>query len=367
MDQKSDRGVILVTGSCGRIGAAIVKKLGGQFRMVGFELLKAFYASANEELVPCDISSDESVHQALTHIRNFYGNRITAVIHLAAYYSFSQEHLDLYDKITVEGTRRLLRGLQNFEVEQFIFSSTMLVHAPCKPGQKINEEWPIDPKWAYPISKVKTERVIHEERGKIPALILRISGVYDDECHSIPIANQIQRIYENQMNAHLFSGDLTHGSSFMHMDDLVDAIAQGVALRKELPSELTLLLGESSALSYEYLQNKISHLLFGKNIKTYSLPKPIAKFGAWVETHTPLIEHPFIQPWMIDRADDHFDLDISKAKEMLKWSPNHSLDATLPTMINQLKADPIAWYHKNGLHMSHAVKKRIEEGELICK
>ncbi len=56
--------------------------------MVGFELLKAFYASANEELVPCDISSDESVQQALTHIRHFYGNTIHAVIHLAAYYSF---------------------------------------------------------------------------------------------------------------------------------------------------------------------------------------------------------------------------------------------------------------------------------------
>ncbi len=134
MDQK--KGVVLVTGSCGRIGAAIVRKLGEDFNMVGFELLKAFYASAHEELVPCDISSDESVHQALTHIRNFYGNRISAVIHLAAYYSFSEQDSDLYNKITVEGTRRLLRGLQSFHVEQFIFSSTMLVHAPVLRAKK---------------------------------------------------------------------------------------------------------------------------------------------------------------------------------------------------------------------------------------
>src|ERR1700722_12224748 len=107
----TDKGVILVTGSCGRIGTGVVKVLGKEFRMVGFELLKAFYASANEELVPCDISSEESLMQALKHIRSFYGNKISSVIHLAAYYSFKDEHSDLYHKITIEGTKRLLRGL----------------------------------------------------------------------------------------------------------------------------------------------------------------------------------------------------------------------------------------------------------------
>ncbi len=361
MAKKEEKGVILVTGSCGRIGAAVVKKLGTNFRMVGFELLKAFYASANEELVPCDISSDESVQQALTHIRNFYGTHITAVIHLAAYYSFSQAHLDLYNKITVEGTRRLLRGLQNFDVEQFIFSSTMLVHKTLKPGRKITEETPLDPRWAYPQSKVKTEKVIHEERGKIPSLILRISGVYDDGCHSIPISNQIQRIYENQLNAHLFAGDISHGASFMHMDDLVEAIAQAVYLRKELPAELTLLLGEPDVMSYDDLQRNISLLLHGKEIKTFSIPKPLAKIGAWVENSIPFSANTFIQPWMIDLADDHFDLDISKAKKYLKWEPKRSLQKTLPIMINDLKSDPIAWYRKNGLKMSEHLKKKIHE------
>jgi nucleoside-diphosphate-sugar epimerase len=361
------KGVILVTGSCGRIGAGIVKKLGPDFRMVGFELLKAFYASANEELVPCDISSDESVAQALSHIKSFYGTSISSVIHLAAYYSFKEKKSPLYDKITVEGTRRLLRGLRNFNVEQFIFSSTMLVHAPCQPGQKITEDSPIKPRWAYPISKVKTEKVIHDERGEIPIVILRISGVYDDECHSIPISQQIQRIYENQTNAHLFSGNITHGSDYMHMNDLVDAIAQCVKLRRVLPRELTLLIGEGKTLSYDYLQNRISSLLFQKEMHTYSLPKPLAKVGAWVENHAPLGEHEFIQPWMIDLADDHYDLDISRAKQALKWSPKHALDKSLVTMINLLKNDPIAWYKKNGLHMSDAIKKRIEEKLLVQK
>lgn len=365
MAEAGKKGVILVTGSCGRIGAAVVKRLCPDFQMVGFELLKAFYASPNEELVPCDISSDESVQQALTHIRNFYGSHITAVIHLAAYYSFSEEHLELYDKITVEGTRRLLRGLKSFEVEQFIFSSTMLVHAPCRVGEKIRENSPLDPRWAYPESKVKTEKIIHEERGSIPTVIMRICGVYDDECHSIPLSNQIQRIYENQLTAHFFSGDTSHGVSYLHMDDLVEAIAKAVYMRKELPPETVMLLGEPDVMSYEALQQEISRLLFGNEMRTHRLPKGLAKVGAWVQNHTLFMRHSFIQPWMIDFADDHYDLDISKAQELLKWEPKHSLRSTLPKMIQSLKADPLLWYQKNGLEMSEHFRKKLEAERLV--
>jgi nucleoside-diphosphate-sugar epimerase len=344
-----DKEVIIVTGCSGRIGASVVKRLGEKYRIVGFELLKALYASANEELVPVDISSDESVAQAMNHIRYFYGNKIASVIHLAAYYSFSQEHLELYDKVTVRGTERLLRALHAFEVGQFLFSSTMLVHAPCRPDQKINEAWPLQPKWAYPTSKVKTEAVIRSERGKIPAVILRIAGVYDDGCHSIPLSHQIQRIYERQLEGRFFSGDITHGASYLHMDDLVDAICLAVENRRTLPPETTLLLGEPKTLSYDALQRRMSALLHGKEMRTLRIPKWLAWIGAWVQGHIPFISKPFIQPWMISIADDHYALDVSLAKQVLGWEPKRSLEQTLPKMIDLLRADPETWYKQNQL------------------
>lgn len=341
--------VVIVTGSCGRIGSNVVRRLGSEYRIVGFELLKALYASSNEELVPVDLSSDESVHQAFMHIQNFYGKRIASVIHLAAYYSFDEQHSDKYESITVNGTKRLLKALQNFEVDQFLFSSTMLVHAPTKVGHPINEESLVKPKWDYPLSKVHTETAIHEMRGKAKTVILRIAGVYDDDCHSIPISHQIQRIYENQMESRLFSGNIHHGASFLHMSDLVDAIALAVEKRKELPSELVLLLGEPKTLSYDDLQRQISRLIRGSEFKTWRIPKPIAKLGSWIQCHTPFIPKPFVKPWMIDLADDHYELDISKAKKTLGWEPKRSLEKTLPKMIAALKDDPQAWYKKNQL------------------
>ena len=84
------------------------------------------------------------------------------MIHLAAYYDFKGEPSDLYDKVTVEGTKNLLKALQTLKVKQFIFSSTNLVYKPSAPGEKIDEEWPLEPAWDYPESKVKTEKIIHK-------------------------------------------------------------------------------------------------------------------------------------------------------------------------------------------------------------
>jgi len=348
-ERQRGKKVILVTGSAGRIGANVCRRLGQKYPIVGFELLKAIYASKQEELVPLDISSDESVKQAFDHIRETYGTKIASVIHLAAYYSFSEQHSDKYDQITVRGTERLLNALQDFEVEQFIFTSTMLVHKPTKPGERINEDSPVIPNWDYPLSKVKTEKLIHEKRGKIPTVILRIAGVYDDKCHSIPISHQIQRIYEKSLESRVFSGNTSHGASFVHMDDLVDVIELAVEKRHELPPETVLLIGEEKTLSYDEMQRQISRLLFNKEFTTIRVPKLLARIGSWVLCHIPFTKKPFIRPWMISIADDHYELDISRAKRLLGWAPKHTLEKTLPIMIQDLKRDPAAWYKMNQL------------------
>lgn len=60
-------------------------------------------------------------------------------------------------------------------------------------------------------------------------------------------------------------------------------------------------------------------------------------------------EEPFIKPWMIDVADDHYQLDISRASQILGWQPRRSLRETLPKMVESLKADPSKWYRTNKL------------------
>ncbi len=339
---------ILLTGASGRLGYPVVKRLTESFNVVGFDRRAPSHPPPSAECLYVDLASDESVRRGLQAVRELHGNRLASVIHLAAYYDFSGAPSPLYDKVTVRGTERLLRLLQDFEVEQFIFSSTDLVHAPSAPGQRINEDSPLEPTWPYPESKVKTEQVIRAERGDIPSVVLRVAGVYDDLCHSIPLAQQIQRIYEHDLTAYLFPGDVTTGrQAYVHNDDVVESILLAVARRHELPPELTLLIGEPDSPSYDELQRAFGKLIHGQDWKTYSLPKPLAKAGAWAQETLPLGRPPFIKPWMIDLANDNVELDVTRARTVLGWTPEHALRDTLPRMIPPLKADPAAWYREN--------------------
>jgi nucleoside-diphosphate-sugar epimerase len=311
--------------------------------------------------VPIEITSDDSVRQGLTAIGEHHGKRVASVIHLAAYYDFLGAPSSKYEEITVQGTRRLLTGLQDlgFEVEQFVFSSTMLVHRPASPGQFIAEDWPLEPTWAYPQSKVRTEQMIEAQRGGIPAVLLRISGVYDDGGHSIPITQQMQRIYERQLTSRLYSAATSHGQSFLHMDDLVEAIALTVERRAELPPSVPILLGEPGALSYDELQHVLWRLIHGKDRETYVVPAPLAKVGAWFLDRLP--GPTFIKPWMIDRAGDHYALDVTRARTLLGWEPSRSLRETMPVLVAGLQADPVGWYRENDLRPLSRLRKSLAE------
>jgi nucleoside-diphosphate-sugar epimerase len=87
----------------------------------------------------------------------------------------------------------------------------MLVHAPGQPGQPIDETQPLDPGWAYPKSKAAAEEVIRAEHGDIPCVLLHLAGLYDEQTSVPTLANQIARIYERDLQSHLYSGSTLVG------------------------------------------------------------------------------------------------------------------------------------------------------------
>lgn len=344
--KNADKEVIIVSGSSGLIGTALINELAKKYQIVGLDNTGYPFPPITAECVCIDITSDESIKRAMDRIKYAYGDRIASVVHLAAYYDFSGKPSDLYEKITVQGTEKFLKALQSFTVEQFIFSSSLLVYKPTQPEIKITEDSPLEPKWDYPKSKVNTEKILHEKRNNIPVLNLRIAGIYNDEGNSIPIAHHIQRIYEKELTSHLYPGDVTHGNPYLHLNDLISAISKAIEKRKSLPSEIIINLGEPDTMSFIELQQTIAGLIYGKKWKTIAIPKWFAKAGAWLQN---IFGDPFIKPWMIDMADDHMEIDISKANEILDWKPENSLRKTLPKIIASLKADPGKWYKKNKL------------------
>jgi nucleoside-diphosphate-sugar epimerase len=359
MELTKETPVVVVTGSSGLIGSAVARRLDRAYRIVGFDT-KPPPRGAPVEHHDVDLTQDDSIADALADVRRRHGSRIASVIHLAAYYDFAGEPSPLYEQVTVRGTGRLLRALWAFEVEQFFFSSSILVHAPTEPGRPIDETAPLEPKWDYPASKVQTEELLEQEHGRMPLVIARIAGVYDDMCHSIPIAHQIQRIFEKKLIAQVFPGDSTHGQSFLHLDDLARAVEAIVERRGVLGLRNTFLLGEPTTLSYDEIQRTVSRLIHGEEWETQSIPKAVAKAGAWLQDQLPG-EEPFIKPWMIDLADDHYELDITHARLALDWKPKRSLRDVLPRIVSRLVSDPEGFYHTNKLEPPKKLDERADE------
>jgi nucleoside-diphosphate-sugar epimerase len=341
---------IIVTGSSGLLGSAVIQRMAPRYRIHALDLVEPDEElPAGVQFHKIDLTNDDSVHETVQRIVS-REEGIASVVHLAAFYDFSGDDSPMYEKVTVEGTRRMLRALQGTNTEQFIFSSTMLVHAPTERGKPIDEESPLEAKWPYPQSKVQTEHAARGEHEGIPLVILRIAGAYTDECDSIPIAHQIQRIYEDRVTAHVYPGDLNKGQAFIHLEDLTDAFEKTIERRSELGDEITLLIGEPETYGYGRLQEEIGRLVHGDpEWTTRNVPRPVAKAGAKAQDEMPGVDDPFIKPWMVDLADDHYELDISRARQVLDWQPQRRLIDVLPSMVKALKEDPDGWYKRHDL------------------
>lgn len=356
MPDTADRPVVLITGASGNLGRSLAGYLEADYRIVGLDRKGK---DPGFPMFEVDLASDDSVRQALQAVRRECGDRLAAVVHLVAYFDSTGADNPLYRIVNVEGTARLLRELRRgMRVERFVYASTMLVHAPGKPGELIDENQPFGPEYVYPRSKLQAEDVLRREHGDMPYAILRLAGVYDEQTVVPTLAQQIARIYERDFESYFYSASNQVGQSMLHRDDLHEAVRLTLERRDSLPPDAEMLIGETEALGYDALQDEIGCLIHGtEDWPTLRVPKAVAATGTWMrEKLEPLVpdaldqgEKPFIKPYMIAMSDAHYALDTGRAEQWLGWRPRHRLKHTLPAIIANLKRDPLGWYRAQGM------------------
>ena len=83
---KTESGIVIVTGSNGTIGDAVMRRFAGRFDdVVGFDRKAPDPPPPGCTAVAVDVTSDESVREGLSMIREHHGAHVASVIHLAAY------------------------------------------------------------------------------------------------------------------------------------------------------------------------------------------------------------------------------------------------------------------------------------------
>lgn len=345
--------IVLITGANGFIGERLVRELKDDYQLVGLDVElpeDKTDETADIDWVKVDLTDDSSVSEALHAVREQYGDTLYSVIHLAACSDVFGKPSPLYHELTVEGTRRLMRALRDFQLHQFLFASSLLVMEPSEHQRHVSELSPTRAEWAYPESKLEAEQVIEDEAGETSTVILRIAGVYNDEGHSLPLAQQISRIYEKQLESYVFPGDADSGQALVHLDDLADCFHRVLTYSNRLKKRELFLVAEPDVMSYAELQEALGERIHGEAWPALRIPKTVAKAGAWVKQKlTSNDQQQFIKPWMVDLADDHYAANISHARVKLDWEPEQTLQQTLPKIIDNLHADPRGWYERHGL------------------
>jgi UDP-glucose 4-epimerase len=170
---------ILVTGSAGHLGEALVRSLRDEgSEVVGLDLLDSPFTS-----VVGSIADRDLVRRCL--------DGVDAVLHAA---TLHKPHVGSHSRrqfvdTNITGTLNLLEEALTAEVESFVFTSTTsafggaLAPPPGAPAAWITEDVVPVPRNIYGVTKTAAEdlcRLVHQDHG-LPCLILRTSRFFPEE------------------------------------------------------------------------------------------------------------------------------------------------------------------------------------------
>lgn len=172
---------ILVTGSSGRIGSALIQSLQNDYTIIGVDIRKG----------PC---TTHIVDIQSPNIVNLVG-KADIVVHAAA---LLPQHVGLYDDkkfwdVNVLGTENLLNACLKTKVSRFVLTSSTSVygHAMVHPEETVwvTEELQPQPKDIYDKTKLAAEELCHSaiNSGLMSCLCLRISRCFPEDARLMAI------------------------------------------------------------------------------------------------------------------------------------------------------------------------------------
>jgi nucleoside-diphosphate-sugar epimerase len=306
---------ILVTGSTGFIGnALIVRLIKDQF------LVSAIVRNASTKKFNSDVNLIGIGR--LTSLLNWNHalQGVNTIVHLAARAHIlndkSRDPLAEYRYINVDCSLNLARQAAIAGVKRFVYMSSVKVNGEFTTlGKPFNVEDTPMPQDCYGISKYEAElglRKIAEEFG-MELVIIRPPLVYGPgvKANFLAMMNWLQRGVPLPLG-----GATKNRRSFIFLDNLIDVII--TCINHPAAANQTFLVSDDEDLSTAELLERITSAL-GQPPKLIALPTILITLGAK----------------LVGRADiamrlcGSLQVDITKTKDLLGWSPPVSVDAGL--------------------------------------
>jgi nucleoside-diphosphate-sugar epimerase len=232
MDRPSSSN-ILVTGATGFTGSHLVRSL-----VADGQRVRAVVRSADQarhklpgavELIEGDVADGEVLTRAVQGIDTVY--------HLAAVYREAKHKDSEYERVHVEGTRRLLQAATAHRVRRFVHCSTVGVHGDVA-EPPADEEAPYGAGDIYQRTKLEGERVARSFAGDLEVAVARPTAIYGPgDTRLLKLFSMIAR----RRFVLLGRGDIFY--HMVHIDDLVRGLRL-LGTHPSAPGEVFILGGE---------------------------------------------------------------------------------------------------------------------------
>jgi nucleoside-diphosphate-sugar epimerase len=319
----NNKKTLLITGSTGFIGSHLTPELVEKYQVVSIlpsSDIGMRPLPKNVFIEHADLENFERIKEILLKVEP------QIIIHLAAItpvrYSFGSP--DIYQKINYLATINLVETatkIKNFE--KFIFASTMETYGWQPVRKPFTENLSLHPDSPYAVSKVAAEKYIQmmTRAFGFPAIILK-------PCNTFGRKNETGYIVEYLI------GEMLKGKSpqlgtpeavrdLMYVNDHVNAYLKA----------LQFLLPESKEIKEVSEKNPVAFTFNIGNGYEFTMREIAQKIGEMIGFKGEIkIGFPKDYPWRPSVAP-YLSLDASRAREVLKWRPEVSLEEGLKKTI----------------------------------
>ncbi|CAN5703243.1 SDR family oxidoreductase [soil metagenome] len=313
----------MLTGATGFVGQGILKQALRQPVMINcisrqkIHGIDSTIANVRNSLIP-ELTPDTDWSEHLTGVN--------CVIHCAARVHVMQETTDnpivLFRRMNVDTTLNLARQAAAQGVQQFIFISSIKVNGEqTRAGRAYTEESPPMPEDAYGVSKHEAELAL-QTLGKDTGMaitIIRPPLVYGPGVR----ANFLSMLQWVQRGVPLPLGSIHNKRSFVYLDNLVSLVLCCVGNPKAY--QQLFLVSDGNDLSTTELLRACARAL-GVQSRLWPFPAGILAFLARLAGKKAIA----------DRLCQSLQLDITKARQLLSWTPPYTVEQGLLATAQQM-------------------------------
>ena len=327
---------VLVTGASGFLGQYLVIEL----LDAGYKVRGTYHTPSKKDLlekigvepVRFDLADESTFPRVVENI--------DAIIHLAAYYTFTGKK-ELYRKLNIDATEKLARAAIKKNVDRFIYCSSTEAIGPVDnpPG---DENSPSNPQNEYGKSKLEAEkRIISLAREGLKYTIIRPSGLYGPGNINDVSYWFITGYAKRGLPSKVMIGDGKAYIQFAHVKD----VARGFRLaleNDEASFNEVFIISEDRYYTYQEVY-EILYKITGIEPPKIKLSPGLARFLlTFTEIYDKLKGEGNImyRRMIVDSVTKHRAYSIRKAMSKLGYMPQYNLEKGL--------RETIDWYREKG-------------------